>query len=65
MPTWVDTLKELLNKGCRENESNTPDFILAEFMMACLEAFEEGIKARDKWYGIAPKPGKPAPEVGP
>jgi hypothetical protein len=44
-------LKALLNKNNRENMSNTPDFILATYMISCLEAFETANKARENWYG--------------
>lgn len=44
-------LKSLLNKHCIENGSNTPDFILAGYMKACLEAFTEASKSREQWYG--------------
>jgi hypothetical protein len=50
-----DTLKEelraLLNRHSRENASNTPDFILAEFMLTSLAAFEHASREREKWYG--------------
>lgn len=32
-------LSALLNKHSAENESNTPDFILARYLMTCLNAF--------------------------
>lgn len=32
-------LSSVLNKYSAENESNTPDFILAEYLLACLNAF--------------------------
>lgn len=41
----------VLNKFSRENASNTPDFILAEFLHGCLESFERATKRRDCWYG--------------
>jgi hypothetical protein len=50
-------LQSLLNRASRENGSNTPDFILARFLMGCLESFEAATKARDEWYGIQPRPG--------
>jgi len=46
-------LSELLNKHCAENTSNTPDFILAQYMIDCLEAFEKASLAREKWYGTS------------
>lgn len=41
-----------INKHSAENESNTPDFILAQFLIGCLSAFNEATKTRDKWYGV-------------
>lgn len=54
---FEEELRSLLNCHSLENESNTPDFILANFMIACLDAFNEGIKARDGWYGVQLSPG--------
>ena len=47
-------LTALLNKCSAENDSDTPDFILAEYLMACLKAFEITVFKRDKWYGFKP-----------
>ena len=44
-------LSQLLNRHSRENASNTPDFILTEYMLACLEAFEKASNHREAWYG--------------
>jgi hypothetical protein len=57
MPTFFDELKDLLNRCSMENESNTPDFILAEYLLDCLRAFEKASKDREQWYGQALKPG--------
>ena len=43
-------ISELLNEHSKENESNTLDFILAEYLMGCLEVFETVIKPRFKSY---------------
>ncbi len=51
-------LKELLNSESRESDSNTPDFILAEFMMNCLDAFELANNKREVWYGVELNPEK-------
>lgn len=51
-------IAELLNSVSRENDSNTPDFILAEYLMACLDAFEIANNKREVWYGVDLKPGK-------
>lgn len=45
-------LQGVINSTCRENESNTPDFILSEFMMGCLVAFEAASNKREKWFGV-------------
>ena len=50
-------ITRLLNIASRENVSNTPDFILAQYLMGCLEAYEAAVVQRDNWYGIAPRPG--------
>jgi hypothetical protein len=39
-----------INRANRENESDTPDFILAQFMLASLEAFEAAMEARKYWF---------------
>jgi hypothetical protein len=45
-------LTDLINSESRENDSNTPDFLLAEFMMNCLDAFELASNKREVWYGV-------------
>ena len=40
-----------LNSVSAENPSNTPDFILAQYLLGCLEAWNAGVTAREKWYG--------------
>ena len=50
-------LESLINSESRENDSNTPDFILAEFMVNCLGAFELASNKREVWYGIELEPG--------
>ena len=45
-------LADIINIACRENDSNTPDFLLAEFMMNCLGAFELTSNKREVWFGV-------------
>ena len=45
-------LEMLINEHSKENESDTPDFILAQYLKGCLANYEEAVKARDKWYGF-------------
>ena len=44
-------LRDLLNRYSMESGSDTPDFILAEFMFRCLLAFNMAVEDRDKWNG--------------
>lgn len=47
-------LAALLNRHSQENGSDTPDHILAEYLMGSLAAFDAAVQARDNWWGIAP-----------
>jgi hypothetical protein len=51
-------LTETLNRHSAENESNTPDFLLAKFLLACLAAFDEAVNERATWYGRFDRPGR-------
>jgi len=53
--TFREKLEAFLNAESAEIGSNTPDFILANYLFACLVAFDTATTARDKWYG-APLP---------
>lgn len=55
--TFEQELECLLNSHGQENESNTPDFILAEYMTDCLKAFNTTCKKREKWYDMHCEPG--------
>lgn len=44
-------LAGVINRCSRENGSNTPDFILAEFLVASLAAFDAASFNREQWYG--------------
>ena len=41
-------LRRLINKHCVENLSNTPDFILAEYLSSCLYAFNFATNRREQ-----------------
>ena len=43
-------LELLINKYSIENESDTPDWIIAEYMMNSLQIFNNTINQREKWY---------------
>ena len=42
---------ETINRNSAENGSNTPDFILAEYLTDCLTAFDRAVTLRCRWYG--------------
>lgn len=44
-------LTSLLNRYCMESGSDTPDFILANYLMDCLRAFDLALQQREHWYG--------------
>lgn len=55
--TLAQQLARVLNRNSMENASNTPDFLLAEYMERCLAAAEILISRRDGWYGVRLQPG--------
>jgi hypothetical protein len=48
--TFEKELESLINRHSQENGSNTPDFILAQYLVACLAAWNVGVTMRDNWY---------------
>ena len=54
-----DKISRAINECSAENGSDTPDFILAEFLMDCLLAFDYAMQRRSYWYGAGNKPGIP------
>ena len=46
-------LAEVLNRHGVENFSNTPDFLLAEYLVDCADAFAVASRRREQWYGKA------------
>lgn len=51
---FVDGLRELINGYSMENASDTPDYILTEYLIACLDAYNKAVRKRDNWFGITP-----------
>lgn len=50
-------LEGIINENSMENGSNTPDFMLAEFLVGQLELFDQMVLKREAWYGIHSSPG--------
>ena len=45
------SLCDVLNSFSEENKSNTPDFVLAKYLMGCLDTFHLASNLREQWYG--------------
>lgn len=44
-------IEAAINRHSGESQSNTPDFLLAEYLMRCFDAFTMLSRARERWYG--------------
>lgn len=56
MNSFENELAALLNKYSQENASGTPDFILAQYLGACLAAWNTGVQQRETWHGRDARP---------
>ena len=50
MNAFKEELITLINKHSRENGSDTPDFLLGEYLIGCLNNFDTIVAKRDQWY---------------
>lgn len=49
--SFEEALTKLLNRYSEERASNTPDFILAKFLLNALDTFNIAVQERERWYG--------------
>ena len=49
-------LAKLINLYSLESVSNTPDFIIAEYLTNTLLEFDKLMRSRDNWYGYSQRP---------
>jgi hypothetical protein len=63
-PALEQEITSLLNRHSAENASNTPDFILARFLLGCLAAWNMGVQQRENWYGRDPRPSALRRDLG-
>lgn len=56
-------IRGLINRYNKENESNTPDFVLAQYICNCLDAFNMAVQQRETWYGRDPRPTETMLEI--
>jgi len=54
--TLLEDIKSAINLHSAENASNTPDFILAQYLEASLAAFDTAVQQRETWYGRDARP---------
>ena len=57
MDEQIKELQHTINRLSLENDSNTPDFILAAYLYDCLQAFNRASTRREQWYGVTNEPG--------
>lgn len=50
--SFEEDLTELINMYALEVGSNTPDYVIAKYLVGCLKVFNEGVNSRDSWNGI-------------
>lgn len=50
------SLETIINQHSIENKANVPDFIIADYLINCLKAFNISTQERDKWYGVHLEP---------
>lgn len=50
-PGFGKELEGLINRYSMESGSNTPDYILADYMKNSMENFHQATRLRDNWYG--------------
>ncbi len=55
-PTLERDLSGVLNRYSQENASNTPDYILAQYLLGCLAAWNATVQQRETWYGRDARP---------
>lgn len=52
----LEDIQSVINRHSAENASNTPDFILAQYLEGCLAAFDLAVQQRETWYGRDARP---------
>lgn len=48
-------LESVINRHSMENGSDTPDFLLAEYLTAQLNLWDQFVTRREQWYGRKPR----------
>lgn len=48
---FKEELTDLINKHGVDKATNTPDFIVAKYLLGCLAVFNKTVNKRREWYG--------------
>ena len=48
--SFQEELTALINRYSLEINSDTPDYLLAEYLIDCLDVFNRAVHKRDLWY---------------
>jgi hypothetical protein len=51
-------LSDLVNRLSLENGSNTPDWILGQYLCSCLKAFDAAVQQRETYYNRDARPSE-------
>lgn len=54
MEGFRKALTDLINRYSLESLSDTPDFILADYLIDCLNTYGASVSKRESWYGRNP-----------
>lgn len=54
MTSFEEELRCLINRKSIDSQSNTPDYILANYLLNCLYNYTQTVQSRDKWFGFEP-----------
>lgn len=52
--SFIKELEQVINKHGVDNELNTPDFILAQYVVRCFANLGGLMAGRDTWFGFWP-----------
>lgn len=55
-------IAEAINTESAEGGSDTPDLILARYLTSCLEAFDDAVNQRERFYDRPTPEGVKVPE---
>ena len=59
MSKFENELTSLINSNSKESDSNTPDWCLSQYLLACLTAFNIATQQRETWHGRDARPSPP------